>query len=699
MSKDSAERWFYGIGARKEYILQKRMADSTSPTGEKPAEFEEYWNEVKDIEENKEPDDSTDEDTSLKTPDEGEIETKWLNDAGYGHLVQTLETDGDEPDGDVDELINLETSSLTRTQAAAVKRRVNTLHQTMKKKRKDIRNVFDTPVTEDDAAPTTHKPTRVNTTGGGKHARHQSGKKSDVQIGKNKDHQYNLGDTIADDATAGIEMISIHSTSSGRVMAKNNKERPPLNMPTISDADVTFDFKSESEKRAGGTSPSAPTQPKEIPSANKVDETDDLPNFILVKDKLGTTHIGDLSAEDLDRVRSLALIELTALFDSHSIMYSCRKPKKKFKETGQFGVPLNFLMENDRKRDPKCKVPILFGEIIEYLDKNCLKEEGILRIPGSASRIKNVRQQIEDNFANGGFSWDDVHSNDVAALLKQFLRDLPHPLLTYEYVEAFAGVEQIPDKKQQLQALNLLVALLPEHNRNSLKLLLRFLKRVVDHHHLNKMTIANCAMIIAPNLFLINQAVSTAQTKKVNFEISMAAGTSNIIKMMIKYQDILWTIPSFLLQQIRHQYESEQMRKYKDKSLMKLLKKDKSDVYKKPSMVHESDFQEGLINVQAPGLSKAATAIQLDENMTAGDIVAKFKPRGSKSGESGNVSRSLPFGCINLKDVSFAEENAYLFEIGGNIGERCLDPNSNMLTIFKTNPNAEWVIRNVEQLL
>jgi hypothetical protein len=92
----------------------------------------------------------------------------------------------------------------------------------------------------------------------------------------------------------------------------------------------------------------------------------------------------------------------------------------------------------------ECEIELNFNifQIIEYLDKNCLLEEGILRIPGSASRIKNVRQQIEDNFSNGGFSWETVHSNDVAALLKQFLRDLPNPLLTHEYVEAFAGVER-----------------------------------------------------------------------------------------------------------------------------------------------------------------------------------------------------------------------------------------------------------------
>jgi hypothetical protein len=67
---------------------------------------------------------------------------------------------------------------------------------------------------------------------------------------------------------------------------------------------------------------------------------------------------------------------------------------------------------------------------------------------------------------------------------------------------------------------------------------------------------------------MINQALNT---KRVNFEISMAAGTSNVIKMMIKYQEILWTIPSFLLAQIRRQYESDQMRKYKDKSVSRML--------------------------------------------------------------------------------------------------------------------------------
>ena len=49
---------------------------------------------------------------------------------------------------------------------------------------------------------------------------------------------------------------------------------------------------------------------------------------------------------------------------------------------------------------------------------------------------------MEDKFYQGTFSWsDDLTPNDVAALMKQFLRELPSPLLTDEYIEAFAQVE------------------------------------------------------------------------------------------------------------------------------------------------------------------------------------------------------------------------------------------------------------------
>lgn len=69
----------------------------------------------------------------------------------------------------------------------------------------------------------------------------------------------------------------------------------------------------------------------------------------------------------------------------------------------------------------------------------------------------------------GEFSWDDRRVSDVASLLKQFLRELPSPLLTREYMRCFACIPNINSLKEQIKALNLLILLLPEIHQNSLK--------------------------------------------------------------------------------------------------------------------------------------------------------------------------------------------------------------------------------------
>ena len=52
-----------------------------------------------------------------------------------------------------------------------------------------------------------------------------------------------------------------------------------------------------------------------------------------------------------------------------------------------------------------------------------------------------------------------------------------------------------------MKVLSLLVLQLPETNYHTLRLLLRFLKDVVDHQSTNKMTATNVATVMGPNLF------------------------------------------------------------------------------------------------------------------------------------------------------------------------------------------------------
>lgn len=64
------------------------------------------------------------------------------------------------------------------------------------------------------------------------------------------------------------------------------------------------------------------------------------------------------------------------------------------------------------------------------------------------------------------------------------------------------------------------------------------------------MTLGNVAMIMAPNLFfstsIQRQSVASARRTpkpgKDLIEVSMAAETSNVVQLLIHYQDLLWLV-------------------------------------------------------------------------------------------------------------------------------------------------------------
>ena len=73
------------------------------------------------------------------------------------------------------------------------------------------------------------------------------------------------------------------------------------------------------------------------------------------------------------------------------------------------------------------------------------------------------------------------------------------------------------------------------------QVLLQLLLKITQKKSKNLMGLSNVSMIMAPNLFLSPSSRSKAKGIR-EMEISMAAGTSNIVMMLIKYQDILWTV-------------------------------------------------------------------------------------------------------------------------------------------------------------
>ncbi|XP_041832209.1 rho GTPase-activating protein 18 [Melanotaenia boesemani] len=570
-------------------------------------EMDDYWKEVENITSSGgagRGEGEAQEEEHQKIHEEGEQEEAWLTEAGLVRLFDDSLA-ADEQEQEEDSAVFL--STLTRTQAAAVERRVTSFQQTLRRRNRqhlpDVRDIFGPP--EKDEGPHKLK--------GGTESRQKDASTGEM------------------DTELNVEVAFSEQALSYWDNHQRLKVTTSLNSPD-----------------------------------------DKLPNFKLLRDKTGQTKIGDLSPLDMKKVRRLVLVEMTALFDTAGVDLKAHKAVKvKTKESGLFGVPLPTLLDQDQRRDPGAKVPFILQRLVSHIEEEGLDTEGLLRIPGAATRVKSLCQELETSFYGGTFPWEQLKQHDAASLLKLFIRELPHPLLTVEYLNAFIAVNKLPTKKQQLQALNLLVLLLPEANRDTLKALVEFFQRVIDHQDKNKMTLNNVSVVMAPNIFVFKGFRFKVTEQQ---EFSMATSTASIVRLLIRYQKLLWTIPKFILTQVRQQNMESQRKQNKERAVRKLLKKITTD--KPTDKPISEENSHGFIRVQAPQFSKVSMAVQLTEELQATDVLTRFLTQDSS--------------------VTLKKEDLCLYEIGGNIKERCLDEETYMKDLVQLNPTAEWVIRAIQ---
>ncbi|XP_003973503.2 rho GTPase-activating protein 40 isoform X1 [Takifugu rubripes] len=543
--------------------------------------------------------------------EEGEQEEQWLADAGLSTLIS-------EDNEDVDKAVLL--STLTRTQAEAVQRRLDSYTLSLRKRNKptprDVRDIFNSPITQ----------------------------------------------TLLPDSQQSEDLAQDSMASVAKAPLSTPKEEYLITDVAYCEQAVIFLKQAKLEQDAG--------------QRRKEDGT--LPRFICPKCRLGVTRIQDLSHADMKKVRQLALIDMTAVCDLLELEVKRHKTsKRKMPDSTLFGVPLSTLLENDQKIKPSTSIPLFLQSLLSVLEKK-LDSEGMLRVPGSQSRIKLLQQKLETCFYSGQFSWDELNPNDAAALLKKFIRELPAPLLTSEYVNTFSAVRDIVELKQKIHMLNLLILLLPEPNRNTLKALLEFLSKVVSRERKNKMNLWAVATIMAPNLFL-HKAVPSRLTE--GTEKGQAEKAADVMRLLIRYQDLLWTIPNFLMSQVRKLNENSNRRyQFYDRRIKNLLRKIHTDSREKPDK--NSSQLVRTVKIQVGDVVSGTMEYQLEVSSRASDLLAQFHLRSSENGK-GKLRRN---GSVAYPDCA-------LYEVGGNIGEHCLDPDTHLLDLYNSNHGGEWVIK------
>ncbi|KAM9358088.1 rho GTPase-activating protein SYDE2 [Symphorus nematophorus] len=164
-------------------------------------------------------------------------------------------------------------------------------------------------------------------------------------------------------------------------------------------------------------------------------------------------------------------------------------------------------------------VPLLISKCINEIEKRGCQVVGLYRLCGSAAVKKELREAFErDSYAVElcENTYPDV--NVITGVLKDYLRELPYPLITKQLYEAVLesmatrplriGASGCENDQADSEHTVSLLDNLPEVERMTLRRLLDHLKLVASYQEVNKMTCQNLAVCFGPVLLSQRQEAS-----------------------------------------------------------------------------------------------------------------------------------------------------------------------------------------------
>ncbi|VTJ73124.1 Hypothetical predicted protein [Marmota monax] len=172
--------------------------------------------------------------------------------------------------------------------------------------------------------------------------------------------------------------------------------------------------------------------------------------------------------------------------------YTCGRKSEPGAEPGHFGVCMDSLTSD------KASVPIVLEKLLEHVEMHGLYTEGLYRKSGAANRTRELRQALQADPA--AVRLEDFPIHAITGVLKQWLRELPEPLMTFAHYGDFLRAVELPGKQEQLAAIYAVLEHLPEANHNSLERLVFHLVKVALLEDVNRMSPGALAIIFAPCL-------------------------------------------------------------------------------------------------------------------------------------------------------------------------------------------------------
>ncbi|KAL7826559.1 hypothetical protein AOLI_G00317680 [Acnodon oligacanthus] len=160
-----------------------------------------------------------------------------------------------------------------------------------------------------------------------------------------------------------------------------------------------------------------------------------------------------------------------------------------------FGCHLDTLCHRENTN-----VPRFVEKCIKAVERRGLNVDGIYRVSGNLAVIQKLRHKAdhEEDLDLDDGQWEEIHV--ITGALKLFFRELPEPLFPFSFFDKFIAAIKITDYSQKVSYMQDLVRALPLPNHNTMEVLFKHLRKVIEHGDLNRMSVQSMAIVFGPTL-------------------------------------------------------------------------------------------------------------------------------------------------------------------------------------------------------
>uniref|UniRef100_A0A4W3I242 Myosin IXAa n=1 Tax=Callorhinchus milii TaxID=7868 RepID=A0A4W3I242_CALMI len=201
----------------------------------------------------------------------------------------------------------------------------------------------------------------------------------------------------------------------------------------------------------------------------------------------------------------------------------------------QFGVEVSRLTNDERT------VPLVAEKLINYIEMHGLYTEGIYRKSGSTNKIKELKQGLDTDISS--MNLDEYSIHVIASVFKQWLRDLPNPLMTFELYDECLRAMGLQDRKEILRGVYSIIDQLSRSHLSTLERLIFHLVRIALQEDTNRMSSNALAIVFAPCILRCPDTTDPLQSVQ-DISKTTACVELIIVEQMNKYRARLKDINS-----------------------------------------------------------------------------------------------------------------------------------------------------------